>query len=134
VAGSPRGLVGTFAVHGRPGASYHRAMDGMEVDTDQLRDKVANLSGLLVTTMSVVERLRQTTIEPSAFGTIGVDVHAISTQVQDQAGKNIAELSAVFQVLNQRSTDFAGAVDQVSRRDQGRLSAIRPAGQQLGGG
>lgn len=105
----------------------------MEVDTDQLRDKVANLSGLLVTTLSVVERLRQMTIAPAAFGAIGLGVHTASSRVQDQAGKNIAELSAVFQVLNQRSADFAGAVDQITRRDQGRLSAIRPAERQWGG-
>jgi hypothetical protein len=109
-------------------------MDSMEVDTDQLRDKVANLSGLLVTTMNVVERLQQTAVPSSAFGTIGLEVHAISKQVQDQAGANIADLSAVFQQLNQRSTTFAGNVDQIVKRDQGRLSTIYPTNQQLGGG
>jgi hypothetical protein len=108
-------------------------MDGMEVDTDQLRDKVANLSGLLVATMSVVERLRTTRVPPSAFGTIGLDVHAISKQVQDQAGANIAELSAVFQQLNRRASTFARDVDRIVRRDQGRLSGIHPTDQQLGG-
>ncbi len=109
-------------------------MDGMEVDTDQLRDRVANLSGLLVTTMSVVDKLRKTTVSPSAFGMIGLDVHAIGKQVQDQAGANIAELSAVFQQLNRRASTFARDVDRIARRDQGRLSTIHPTNQQLGGG
>ena len=109
-------------------------MDGMEVDTDQLRDKVTNLSGLLVTTMNVVEQLRKAKVSPAAFGAIGLDVHAISKQVQEQAGSNIAALSAVFQQLNRNASTFASDVDRISRRDQSRLSAIRPTGKRSGGG
>ena len=108
-------------------------MDAMEVDTDQLRDKVANLTGLLRKTMRVVEQLQKTTVPPSAFGTIGLDVHAMSKRVQDQAGTNITDLSAVFQVLNRRSETFATDVDRIAKRDQGRLCAIRPTEQRWGG-
>jgi hypothetical protein len=109
-------------------------MDGVEVDTDRLRDKVANLSGLLVTTMSVVEQLRRLTIASAAFGTIGADVHTLSRQVQDQAGANIAAAAAVLQSLNRRSTNFAGDVDHIARRDQVRICAVRPTGQRPEGG
>jgi hypothetical protein len=101
-------------------------MDGMEVDTNRLRDKVANLSELLVTTMSVVERLRQTTVAPSAFGIIGADVQVISKQVQDRAAANITELSAVFQTLNSRSADFAQNVARIAQLGQQQLGTLRP--------
>jgi type III secretory pathway component EscS len=108
-------------------------MDGMDVDTDRLRDKVASLSELLVTTMSVVGQLRQITVASSAFGTIGADVHAISRQVQDQAAANIVELAAVFQTLNRRSSDFAQTVARLAQREQERLHALRPRFQLPGG-
>lgn len=106
----------------------------MEVDTNRLRDKVANLSELLGTTMGVVERLRQITVAPSAFGNIGLNVHAISRQVQDKAAANIDDVLAVLRALGGRSADFAENVDRVARQHDERLRALRRNVRRPGGG